>query len=114
MNMENIDVEVKRTPEQQLEECVRIQCSDGNWNYDPYMHGMANGMILALALLRNESPVYLDAPKEWLCDKQPSQIVIQHQYRSTRDNNGVWVNCSKEEYAAASDLARFEVRVIEV
>lgn len=54
----------------QLQDLLDIQCSYGNWNYDPYMHGMANGMILAMSLLKNEEPVYLDAPAEWLCDKK--------------------------------------------
>ena len=45
---------------------VKVQCSNGNWNYDPYMHGMANGMILMLAVLDGEEPKFLDAPKKWL------------------------------------------------
>jgi len=48
---------------------LKIQCSDGNWNYDPYMHGMANGMILMMAILEDKEPVYLSAPKEWLCER---------------------------------------------
>jgi len=43
-----------------------IQCSNGNWNYDPYMHGMANGMILALATILEEEPCFKDAPEKWL------------------------------------------------
>lgn len=50
----------------ELEEIVKIQLQDGNWNYDPYMHGMANGLILALALLKDEEPKFLKAPAEWL------------------------------------------------
>ena len=46
-----------------------VQCSDGNWDFDPYMFGMANGMILAAAMMRGEDPKYLDAPKEWGSDK---------------------------------------------
>ena len=51
-----------------LREMTAVQCSDGNWNYDPYMHGMANGMIFSLALIEDEKPVYLEAPKIWLRD----------------------------------------------
>lgn len=51
-----------------LKECLAIQCADGNWNWDPYMHGMANGMIFALSVIEGTSPTYLDAPDEWLCD----------------------------------------------
>lgn len=59
-----------KTEIQQLEELIKVQTSNGNWNYDPYMHGMANGMILSLAILKGEEPVYLDAPNEWICYKK--------------------------------------------
>jgi len=49
-----------------LRNITGIQCAEGNWNYDPYMHGMANGLILALAIMEEKNPEYLSAPKEWL------------------------------------------------
>ena len=49
-----------------LQELLDIQCSQGNWNYDPYMHGMANGMILAQSLVTGKEPDYLDPPEHWL------------------------------------------------
>ncbi len=52
-----------------LREMKEVQCSDGNWNYDPYMHGMANGLIFALCLFDDKPPEYFEAPKEWLKDK---------------------------------------------
>lgn len=52
-----------------LRELVKIQTDHGNWNYDPYMHGMANGLILALATLEDKEPKFLSAPKEWLKDR---------------------------------------------
>jgi hypothetical protein len=59
-----------------LREMLLIQCDNGNWNYDPYMHGMANGMILALSLLEDNEPKYLDAPEVWLCDlPDPNEAV---------------------------------------
>ena len=51
-----------------LEEMTDVQCNDGNWNYDAYMHGMANGMIFALSLFQNKRPEYLEAPDKWLKD----------------------------------------------
>lgn len=48
-----------------LDDAVKIQCSDGNWNYDPYMHGMANGMIFALSLFKSGNTEYLEAPAKW-------------------------------------------------
>lgn len=54
---------------QTLRDMTELQCSNGNWNYDPYMHGMANGLIFALSIFDKEEPKYLNAPKEWLADK---------------------------------------------
>lgn len=59
---------------EKLENAVSIQKADGNWNYDQYMHGMANGMIFALAIMKGEEPVYLAAPDEWLCGKPASCV----------------------------------------
>lgn len=44
----------------QLEELVEIQCRQGTWNIDHYMHGLANGLILALSLFNGvDEPVQL-------------------------------------------------------
>lgn len=51
-----------------MRDLVKIQCSDGNWNYAPYMHGMANGMIMLLAMAENKEPEFLKAPDEWLTE----------------------------------------------
>jgi hypothetical protein len=53
---------------QTLKKQIKIQCTDGNWNYSPYMHGMANGLICALATLEGKEPEYLAVPAIWLCD----------------------------------------------
>ena len=50
----------------EIRDVVKVQTSNGNWNYDPYMHGMANGMILCLALMEGKEPVFLDAPEKWV------------------------------------------------
>lgn len=55
-----------------LDDAINIQCSHGNWNYDAYMHGMANGMIFARSCITDEDPKYLKAPKTWLIDKGES------------------------------------------
>ena len=52
-----------------LKDVIAIQTNNGNWNYDPYMHGMANGLLLAEALMEGREPQYLDAPKEWLSER---------------------------------------------
>jgi len=49
-----------------LKDLLKVQCSNGNWNYSYYMRGLANGLILALATLENKKPKYLDEPKEYI------------------------------------------------
>lgn len=54
-----------------LDDLAKVQSQDGNWNYDAYLHGMANGLILAQNCIRSggfEEPVFLDAPAVWLAD----------------------------------------------
>ena len=68
MNFENIISSVVKEKIKKLEEMTEVQCSDGNWNYDPYMHGMANGMIFSLSVMKDENPKYLEAPEKWLKD----------------------------------------------
>lgn len=51
-----------------IQNMLDVQLADGNWNYDPYMFGMANGMILCMATLKGEEPKYLEAPDKWMSD----------------------------------------------
>mgnify|MGYP006411693333 FL=1 len=54
-----------------LMELTETQCNDGNWDYDHYNHGLANGLILAVHILQDMdgSPPYLSAPNEWKSSK---------------------------------------------
>jgi hypothetical protein len=61
---------------EQLKDLVKIQTAHGNWNYDPYMMGLANGLILALAIAQNKKPDFLESPKEWLKDKPETENPI--------------------------------------
>jgi hypothetical protein len=47
---------------------------DGNWNCDPYMHGLFNGIEFSLSLLEVRAPQFRDAPKKWLCDLPKPRI----------------------------------------
>ena len=49
-------------------ELVKIQGSNGNWDWDGYMHGMYNGMELILSIFEDRSPVFKEAPDQWLKD----------------------------------------------
>jgi hypothetical protein len=51
-----------------LEDVIKIQCSNGNWDYDPYMMGLANGLIMAKSLVDGKEPAFLSAPKKWVKD----------------------------------------------
>lgn len=57
-----------------LAEAIEVQGVHGTWNYDPYMHGMYNGLIFAQWAMmsgKGDSPPFRDAPAEWLCEKGP-------------------------------------------
>jgi hypothetical protein len=54
---------------ERLKELLEIQGNNGNWNYDPYMHGMYNGMELMVSMLENREPIFRDKPIIWLADK---------------------------------------------
>ena len=44
----------------------KVQTLPGNWDYNSYMHGMANGLILAESFFRScAMPEFLDAPDVW-------------------------------------------------
>ncbi len=52
------------TPEAQLANCIAIQCDPANAYADPYMFGMANGMLLAKGVYEQCEPDYLYWPEE--------------------------------------------------
>ena len=35
-----------------LEDIINIQLENGNWNYDPYMMGLANGLLMAEHIIK--------------------------------------------------------------
>jgi transcriptional regulator with XRE-family HTH domain len=56
-----------KTRIESLQDIIKIQCSPGNWDYDPYMQGLANGLLMAEhIILGKEGEVpFKSAPKEW-------------------------------------------------
>ena len=48
-----------------LQNIIKIQCSRGNWDYDSYMQGLANGLLLAEhIILGKEGDIeFKEAPK---------------------------------------------------
>lgn len=57
---------------EKMRDLVKTQCQPGNWNCNPYMFGMANGMILMMAMIDGVEPKYLDKPDTFL-DDMPEQ-----------------------------------------
>ena len=52
-----------------LKSVLEVQCSDGVYKYDPYMHGMANGLILAQSIMEDTEPIFLEAPTQWISNQ---------------------------------------------
>lgn len=67
-----------------LREMIKIQGDNGNWNFDPYMHGMYNGMEFALSLMENREPEFREAPKRWLYKHTLKQKISLWWLRFTR------------------------------
>jgi hypothetical protein len=51
---------------QKMKNVLEQQGRHGTWDYDPYMHGMYNGMELMMALAEGRDPNYREAPEQWL------------------------------------------------
>ena len=45
-----------------FQKLLDIQIADGNWNYDEYQFGMANGMILAMSVMTGDDPDFKNKP----------------------------------------------------
>lgn len=79
---------------EKLDDLVRIQCHDGNWNYDPYMHGMANGLLVAQAAMYNsEHFEALSAPATWLKDE------VERQFPEANDGSEPPLHGNRIKYA---------------
>ncbi len=62
----------------ELREVIKIQNSDGNWNYDEYMRGMANGLILADSVVSDStvSPEFFEEPEDGYLEDKPKKKEI--------------------------------------
>ena len=61
-----------------FDEMIDLQCSNGNYDFDPYMHGMANGMIYMRSLIDGGDPTFMEAPDVWLNDlpSEPCELEL--------------------------------------
>jgi len=67
-----IDYKITNVTEmlENVNDIIDIQSSKGNWDYDPYMHGMLNGMLMIKSIITKEDPEFYSAPEIWGCDKK--------------------------------------------
>lgn len=64
----------RKTGIEKMREMLGVQGANGNWNYDPYMHGMYNGMEFMMSLAEGREPIFREAPEKWLSDIDTSGI----------------------------------------
>lgn len=73
-----------------IRDLLKIQGSNGNWNYDEYMWGLYNGMELALATMETREPEFRSTPKDgFIKDKIPKDFVpeiVSYDYNFIPDN----------------------------
>lgn len=86
-----------------LNDIKRLQCSDGNWNNDPYMHGMANGFIMASAIFEGVDPVFLESPCEW--KKKEGILMIERERRRQKEKGYSDIHDSKHEFCELAIVA---------
>lgn len=68
-----MNIEQKRI--ETSESLIKTQSSDGNWNYDSYMHGMLNGMMLIHSVFTDKKFEPYDAPKRWKYERWYEKII---------------------------------------
>lgn len=55
---------------EELDFVTDVQLNDGNWNADYYMMGMANGLLLAQAIMVGSDFKPLERPRYWTPRKE--------------------------------------------
>ena len=55
-------------------ECLKLMIEtmkiSGNWDFNSYMHGLTNGLILSVSVMEATKPEILEKPETWLEDLQ--------------------------------------------
>jgi hypothetical protein len=75
-------------PVAKMRELLEVQGCDGNWNFDPYMQGMFNGMEMMMSLVDGRDPAFRKAPDKWLYTAPPQRE---------------WKGLTDEEYEAMAE-----------
>ena len=93
---------------EELEKLVATACEHGHYDFDEYMYGMANGLILALAAMKNEEPQYLDRPEQWLWSLNNTK---EHPLGAAGEYGTQPEACAESEESIRSDDVVSSVRV---
>lgn len=72
---------------EELQNCIDIQRQPGNWDYEPYMQGLLNGMLLAEAILTGKSYAPVAAPKKWRNPEANNERKRREQETISRDRH---------------------------
>lgn len=74
---------------EKLQEMIKTQSTDGNWNYTPYMTGLLNGLLLAQSVITDDhEPEYRDVP-DWCIDEQRISQIANRVHEMAKDK-GWW------------------------
>ena len=71
-----------------LNDVLNIQGQKGNWDYDPYMQGLYNGLCLARSIMTETEPEFRDTPKRWLGEKTLFQNIKYWLWNKTHSSEG--------------------------
>lgn len=67
-----------------------------DYDYDPYFHGLANGIILAKSIVTDQDPKFIEAPSEWRSEHQPPRTpagaleVLSREMKSDQEFARAW------------------------
>ena len=89
---------------------VQIQTTDKNWNYDRYMHGFANGLMLAYDTMRGVEFVGLNAPDKWVAEYEIDNGELAAKLDAANERNRTMAadlaRVAQENAAMASALSK--------
>jgi hypothetical protein len=97
-------------PVAKMRELLEVQGCDGNWNFDPYMQGMFNGMEMMMSLVDGRDPAFRKAPDKWLYTAPP-----QREWQGLTENEikHLWYEACQTNLELTSQLIVHLARNIE-
>jgi len=68
---------MKKAHIEAMQQALKIQGYDGNWNYSESMFGMYNGMELMMSMVENRRAAFKEIPDTWLKDVESNSSPIE-------------------------------------